>query len=109
MKNYNDNDDESYLIYLDVNNLYGFAMVQCLPTGGFEWVNDLESDFWNVSQDGKVGYFLEVDLEYPRELHDEHKDLPFCPEYMAAPGSKQKKLMTTLKDKSWYVLHHCAL
>ena len=109
MKNYNDKEDERYLIYLDINNLYGFSMVQSLPIGGFVWISDVNSNFWDVPQDSKVGYFLEVDLEYPRELHDQHKDLPFCSEHMAAPGSKQKKLMTTLYDKNRYVLHHCAL
>ena len=86
-------------------------MVQSLPHGGFEWVNlATESEkFWDVSEDSEVGYYLEVTLEYPRELHDLHKDLPFCPEHRAAPGSRQKKLMTTLYDKERYVLHYRVL
>ena len=84
-------------------------MVQSLPEGEFEWVQDLDSKFWDVAEDSDVGYFLEVDLEYPKDLHDEHKDLPFCPEHRAAPGSKQEKLMTTLYDKERYVLHYRVL
>ena len=50
-----------------------------------------------------------MDLKYSETLHDAHKDLPFCAEYMTPPGSKQHKLMTTLHDKHRYVLHYRAL
>ena len=63
----------------------------------------------NISDDGDFGYFVEVDLKYPETLHDVHKDLPFCAEHMASPGSKQYKLMTKLHDKHRYVLHYRAL
>ena len=111
MNTYNDQEKESYLIYLDVNNLYGWAMMQSLPVSGFQWEEDIESQplFWNVQEDSSVGYFLEIDLEYPRELHNDHKDLPFCPEHGTPPGSKQQKLLTTLYKKEKYVLHHSVL
>lgn len=85
-------------------------MVQYLPEGGFAWVDPHQAcKFWDVAEDSEIGYFLEVTLKYPIELHDKHKDFPFCPEHRAAPGSKQTKLMTTLYDKERYVLHYRVL
>lgn len=51
-----------YLIYLDMNNLYGLVMTKHLPTGGFEWVNRID-DILSIPEDNEVGYFLEVDIE----------------------------------------------
>ena len=83
MKDYNDKKEESYLIYMDVNNLYGYSMMQSRSIGGFQCEEDIESEpfFWNVEEDSRVVYFLEEDLNYLRRLHNEHKDLPFCPEH----------------------------
>ena len=78
--------------------------------GGFKWVDKIgQYDFVNVPDDHPYGFILEVDLEYPEILHDEHKDLPFCAEHRAPPCSKQKKLLTTLHNKERYILHHRAL
>ena len=81
MKNYDKSIESSYLMYLDANNLYGWAMSQKLPVNGFKWENDLSrfnKDFIkNYNEDSDVGYFLEVDTEYPKELWSSHKDLPF--------------------------------
>jgi hypothetical protein len=66
-------------------------------------------NFFDIPDYHPYGYILEVDLEYPETLHDSHKDLPFCAEHMAPPGSKNSKLMTTLHDKTRYVLHYRAL
>ncbi|XP_057296306.1 uncharacterized protein LOC130625271 [Hydractinia symbiolongicarpus] len=75
----------SYLLYIDANNLYGGAMSQKLPTHGFKWREDLEN-FTQVSienyKNGDDGYFLEVDVNYPKKLHKLHNDLPFLPEKM---------------------------
>ncbi|XP_031781108.1 uncharacterized protein LOC116416500 [Nasonia vitripennis] len=108
---YNEIEESKYLVYYDVNNLYGWAMRECLPYGGFKWVNVAveTSDFFQVPDDHPVGYILEVDLEYPEALHDAHKDLPLCPERMPAPGTRQEKLMTTLHDKERYVIHYRSL
>lgn len=94
----------SFLMYLDANNLYGWAMSQCLPTGKFEWV-DVNTNF-NVPDDAEHGYILEVDLEYPNKLHDLHSDLPFCPENVCLGGSKDKKLIPNLHNKTNYVIHY---
>ncbi|XP_057335455.1 uncharacterized protein LOC130674204 [Microplitis mediator] len=92
------NKAESYLMYYDVNNLYGAALSMPLPKGSFEWVyppEDLTFDVDNVDQFlndiNSVGYVLEVDLHYPQELHDLHKDLPLCPKHFSPPGSKVLK------------------
>ena len=107
MKNFDPTKEKTYLIYYDINNLYGWAMAESLPYASFEWEENLdEPNFFNVPDDADIGYILEVDLEYPESLHDDHKDLPLCPEHMIPPGSKQKKLMTTLYDKERYVLHY---
>ena len=106
---YNPEEESKYLLYFDINNLYGWAMMQSLPYGGFRWVEDVEQPFWEVPDDHHEGYILEVDLEYAEHLHDAHKDLPFCPEHMAPPGKKQGKLLTTLYDKERYIIHYSAL
>ncbi|XP_035212640.1 uncharacterized protein LOC118186639 [Stegodyphus dumicola] len=69
MENYDPTKPSSYIMYLDANNLYGWAMSQALPTHDFRWHDDAEE-----------GCILEVDLEYPRELHDDHSDYPLAPE-----------------------------
>ena len=95
-------------MYYDRNNLYVWAMGHSLPYGNFEWVyeKDLYTTDFNVNDDSPVGYILEVDLEYPKEIYDEHNDLPFCPEHVKPAGSSQEKLLTTLHDKKNYVIHY---
>ena len=80
MNDYNPDEASTYLMYLDANNLYGWAMSQSLPTGDFKWIpsEDFEDpeDFIleNYTNDTRKGVVLEVDLEYPEELHDLHND-----------------------------------
>ena len=79
---YNKNKSTKYLQYLDANNLYGWAMSQPLPTGGFRWVKfrkdrNPKTIIEELSAKKNYGYLLEVDVRYPRELHDYHNDLPF--------------------------------
>ncbi|XP_044760347.1 uncharacterized protein LOC123317802 [Coccinella septempunctata] len=102
------NEPEKYLLYLDVNNLYGWAMSQFLPYGGFKWT-DTNIDITQIPDDAPEGYILEVDLEYPAEIHDKHKDLPFCAESRIPPGSKLPKLLTTLYHKKNYIVHYRTL
>uniref|UniRef100_A0ABD2VYG0 DNA-directed DNA polymerase n=1 Tax=Trichogramma kaykai TaxID=54128 RepID=A0ABD2VYG0_9HYME len=106
-EDYNPEKEDVYLMYYDINNLYGWAMAQYLPYGGFEW--DDAKDYLTLPEDSEYGYILEVDLEYPESLHDSHKDLPLCPEHACPPGSKQRKLLTTLKAKHKYVIHYRSL
>ena len=86
MKNYNKEMESSYLQYLDANNLYGWAMSQKLPANDFEWVEEpsqFNEDFIkNYDENDNKGYFLEVDVEYSKNLRNLHGDLPFLPERM---------------------------
>ncbi|RLU19832.1 hypothetical protein DMN91_008391 [Ooceraea biroi] len=104
---YDPSEPSTYFMYYDVNNLYGWAMCQPLPSSGFRWVEDVSTlDVSPISQDSPTGYILEVDLEYPRHLHDAHSDLPFCPTREAPPDKRQEKLLATLRDKERYVVHY---
>ena len=111
MKNHDKNIESSYLMYLDANNLYGWAMSQKLPVDGFKWVKDLskfnESFIKNYDENSDKGYILEVDVEYPKNLHKLHSDLPFLPERMKI--NKCTKLVCNVQDKENYVVHISAL
>ena len=101
IKNYDEKEESLFLQYLDPNNLYGLAMEQNLPVGGFEWVRDvsrIDEDFIkNYDENSDIGYFRKVDIEYPKELHDLHSDLPFLPERMKI--NKYSKLVCNLYYK----------
>ena len=94
MKNHDENIEPSYIEYLDANNLYGWAMSQKLPTNGFKWVQDLpefNEDFMKkYDENSYIGYFFEVDVEYPKRLFNLHKDLAFL--------SKKKKRLKNSKN-----------
>ena len=110
MKNYNNNEGSSYIQYLDANNLYGWAMSKKLPVNEFKWTdnNIINEEFIkNYNKNDKKGYILEVDIKYPKKLHDLHSDLPFLPERMEI--NKCKKLVCNLYDKKKYVVHIKAL
>ena len=83
MKEYDEKAPSKYIMYLNANNLYGWAMSQYFPTGNFKWMRDREIkqiDLGKYKADGKKGLILEVDLEYSQELHGLHSDYPVCPE-----------------------------
>ena len=107
MKIYDENKESSYIQYLDTNNLYGWAMSQKLPVNGFKSVNDTseinEEFIKNYNEDNDKGYILEVDVKYPKKLHDLHSDLPFLPKRMKI--DKCKKLVCNLRNKKKYVVH----
>ena len=111
MKKYNKNMPSSYLMYFDANNLYGWAMCKKLPTDGFKWIDNLsiftEDFIKNYNENSDVGYFLEVDIKYPKELFNKHEDLPFLPKREKI--NKVEKLVTTIEDKEKYVIHIAGL
>jgi hypothetical protein len=112
--------EKSHIIYLDANNLYGWAMAQYLPTGKFQWVDVPLTEIINTPKDSDKGYILEVDLEYPAKLHNSHNDYPLAPERMKikkewlSPYQKNlnmkcgnvEKLVPNLQNKTKYVLHY---
>ena len=88
-----------YIMYLDANNLYGWSMSKPLPTHGFKWMKVNELETWELHS-----CILEVDLEYPENLHDSHNDYPLAPEQIVV--NKVSKLIPNLGDKKKYVLHY---
>ena len=124
---YDKNKASSFINYLDANNLYGLSMIQKLPYRNLKWDGKItEEDIINYDN-GRTGYILEVDLEYPKELHDLQNDYPLAPEvmnvkanmlsekqveiYKLINGSKEPKdektnrLILNLNDKNKYVVH----
>ncbi len=130
-KYYNSDQLKSWILYLDANNLYGWAMLQYLPIGNFQWL--LEADFMNlrtqleksaIKDDSDTGYILEVDFKYLKELHLKYTDYPlaveslevlrewlspYTEELIERKGGKYlsvKKLVPNLHDKKKYVLYY---
>ena len=127
MKTYDEKAPSKYIMYLDANNLYGWAMSQYLPTGGFRWMTKSQinnMDLAKYNENSKKGLILEVDLEYPEGVHNLHNDYPLGPEkvkvtedmlsdYCKNIAEKYKistglihKLIPTLNNKEKYVLHY---
>ena len=124
---YDSSKESIYIIYLDANNLYGWAMSLYLPYSGFKWLNQKEiSDFClnSVSGNSSIGYILEVDFEYPSELHDLNNDYPLAPEkfkisqnmlpnYCSNTANEYgikiggfNKLVPNLGNKGKYIIHY---
>lgn len=114
---YKPNESSSYLMYVDVNSLYGAAMSLHMPTGGFQWISEYEIynkvDIFNIPQgilNGYIceyGYICEVDLHYSKHLFDLHKDLPRCPRHLVPPSTitDSPKFLATLYDQM-YIIHY---
>ena len=111
MLDYDSEQISKFLQYLHANNLYGSAMVQKLPTHGFRWINKVEEltpeKIAKLVKKDHKGYILEVDVDYPKELHKSHNELPFFCERMKI--GKVEKLVPNLNDKRKYVVHIKAL
>lgn len=122
---YNPLKKSSYIMYVDCNNLYGYAMMQHLPRNGFQWVENRQftvEEILDMADDSSVGYYFEVDLKYPQNLHNLHNDYPFCAENALPPHTNcmnlenensqrchctvVNKLLLTLWDKKKYVIHY---
>lgn len=110
--NYDPSQPTKYIMYLDATNLYGYAMSQYLPQKDFVWLSNLQIEklnIMNISDTSEKGYVLEVDLEYPENLHNLHNDFPFCPENYKPQNSRSLKLIPNLKNKERYIIHYTLL
>ena len=105
MKKYDKNKKSSIIEYLDANNLYRWVMSQKLLVDSFKWKNNISifNEDFNDEDSDKGGYILEVDVEYPKSLHDLRSDLPFLPKRMKI--NKCSKLVCNLYNKNNYVVH----
>ena len=99
--NHNSEKETSFIQYLDANNLYGWAMRQPLPVGNFMWIPQDELETMMKYPEWIRSCTLEVDLEYPSELHDLHNDYPLAPQRLPEAHSqprKQEKVRLALQE-----------
>ena len=131
LSNYDESKEESYIGFFDVNGLYSWALTQPMPISNFEWITDETTlkniDIKSLGGDGR-GYFFEVDLDYPAELHDKHNLYPLAPEKMKITKNMLspylinllkennvkytegvEKLVPNLYDKKNYIVHYKTL
>ena len=125
INDYDPKKPSTFISYLDMNNLYGWAMSEYLPYEGFKWLKNVdEFDVMSINEKSPIGYFLKVDLEYPDELHELHNYFPLAPEKLAVSSDMLsryckkiadkceikvgdvKKLISNLGDKTNYVVHY---
>ena len=82
----------TFISYLDMSNLYGWTMSEYLPYRRFKWLKNIDKfDIISINDKSPIGYFLEVDLEYPDELHELHNDFPLALEKLAVSGHMLSK------------------
>ena len=104
MRDYDPTKPSKYISYLDMNNLYHWRMSPYLPYGGFKWLKNVDKfDVNSVSKKCPIGYILEVDLEYPNELHKLYNDYPLASEKLAIPyemlSDYCEKMTTNMEQK----------
>ena len=132
MSPFDENKDNTWIMDLDANNLYGWAMSQHLPTDGFRWLDEEEMErltpkLADLPEDHPKGYIMEVDLEIPEDKHDYFNDYVPAPEHMVVTEdmlspfnkycmeklnlthTKCSKLIPNLHNKSKYVIHYRTL
>ena len=84
MKSYDPKKPSKFIIYLNLNNLYGWAMSRYLSYGGFKCLRNVDGfDVNSVSEKSPIGYILNIDLEYADKLDVLHNDYPLTPETLA--------------------------
>ena len=129
---FNINDNPGYkILYIDANNLYGWAMMEPQPYGFFELTEVLDNEentkfnwkkrILNIDDDAATGYFFVVDLEYPDEIKFKSRNLAYCPEHKTVTDEElseyqkrikpenhinTEKLIVTQENKYNYVVHY---
>ena len=119
MKDYDENEESSYIQYWNVKNLCGWVMSQKLQVNDFEWIKDTcqftEDSIKNYNQESDEGYWcfdididididdIKFDVQYLEQLHELHNNLLFLRERMRT--EKVEKLVANLPDKTEYVIH----
>ena len=125
LNDYDPKKPSAFITYHDMNNLYGWAMSEYLPYGGFKWLKNIDVfDIMSISDKSPIGCILEVNLEYPDELHELLNDFPLAPEKVTVSNNMLsnycqkiaseyeikvgdvKKLIPNLGNKTKYVLHY---
>ena len=96
---FDESKDVSSIIYIDANNLYGGIMLQYpLPLKDFELIEDISLDrILQTEDEGDIGFQVEVNLEYPDELHDKHADYPLVPDKESIDPLELSDFQTSLK------------
>ena len=113
---------DSYILYLDANNLYGYAMCEYLPKSGFKWSERMDwttESILQLDDKGEKGFLFDVDLEYPEELHDLHNGYALASENQKvktewlsewqSKGYKEsniEKLITSFFEKKNYGINY---
>ena len=103
LDNFDPTKPTSFIHYVDANNLYGASMSKPLPVGNFRWLEkkDIESlNIYDLDADGDTCYILEVDLDYPREIHDWHNDYPLAVERKAVQESQLSNYNRNFLEKT---------
>ena len=125
MKDYDPKKPSQFITYLDMTNLYGWAISGYLLYGGFKSLKNVDNfDVYLISEKSRIGYILQVDLEYPDELRILHNDHPLAPEKLTIPYDMLsdyckkiadkygievgdvKRIITNLGNKTNYVVHY---
>ena len=100
MNDYDPKKPSKFISYLDMNNLYDWGMSGYLPSGRFKWSKNIDKfDIISISEKSPIGYFLEVELKYPDELHELHNDYPLAPEKLAVSSDMLSNYCKKIADK----------
>ena len=100
MNDYDPKKPSAFISYLDMNNLYGWAMSEYLPYEGLKWLKNVdEFDVISINEKSAIEYFIEVDLQYCDEVHELHNDYPLALEKLAVSSDMLSKYCKKVADK----------